>query len=90
MLIFLDQAKVCQPQDWLKVQSGIRRLITENERLPATNRLLTQIIPLPRTLATLVGQFEGAVHPAVPDVNIIWGMTDLIIRASKWFIGCGI
>jgi hypothetical protein len=46
-----------------------------------TTRLLTQIVPLPRTLATLVIQFEGAVHPAVPDVNIIWGLTDLNIKA---------
>jgi hypothetical protein len=82
----LDRAKVCQPRAWLKVQSGIRKLITETERLPTITRLLTQIIPLPRTLATLVGQFEGAVHPSVPEVNIIWGMTDLIIKASKWFI----
>lgn len=92
----LDQTKVCEPRDWLKVQSGIRKLITENEKLPKTSRnptttrLLTQIIPLPRTLANLVVRFEGAVHPSVPDVNIIWGMTDLIIKASRWLIVCGI
>jgi hypothetical protein len=88
--VLLDQTKVCQPRDWLKVQSGIRELITGNERFPTTTRLLTQIIPLPRTLANLVVRFEGAVHPSVPDVNIIWGMTDLIIKASKWLIVCGI
>ena len=86
----LDRAKVCQPRGWQKVQSGIRKLITENERLPATTRLLTQIIPLPRTLSILVGQFEGAVHPCVPEVNIIWGMTELIIKASRWTITNGI
>jgi hypothetical protein len=86
----LDQTKVCEPRDWLKVQSGIRKFIMENERLPTTTRLLNQIIPLPRTLANLVVRFEGAVHPSVPDVNIIWGITDLVINASKWLIVCGI
>lgn len=87
--VLLDRAKVCEPRDWLKVQSRIRKLITENERLPTTarnpttTRLLTQIIPLPRTLGTLVLQFEGAVYPSVPDLNIIWGMTDLVIKARK-------
>jgi len=79
----LDRAKVCEPRDWLKVQTGIRKLITENERFPTTTRLLTNLIPLPRSLANLVVRFEGAVHPSVPDVNIIWGMTDLIIKASQ-------
>jgi len=82
LIIFnlLDQERISQAQDWQKVQSKIRTIISDPKSLPITKRLLTQIIPLPRSLYILVGQFAGAVHPFIPDVSIIWGLAELNIQ----------
>lgn len=78
--ILLDREKVTQPGDWQKAQGYIRQIIADPPTPHVTKRLLTQIIPLPRSLYTLVGQFAGAIHPTVPDVEIIWGLVELNIK----------
>ncbi|KAN0114720.1 hypothetical protein V8E51_004264 [Hyaloscypha variabilis] len=77
-----DQERVNQFQDWQKVQFKIRTIVSDPKSLPITKRLLTQIIPLPRSLYSLVKEFASAVHPSNPDVSIIWGLTELNIKLS--------
>jgi hypothetical protein len=84
-----DRESVNQPGDWQKAQSYIRQIIADPPTPHVIKRLLTQITPLPRSLYTLVGQFEGAIHPSVPDVNIIWGLTELNIKVRRCPINLG-
>jgi hypothetical protein len=82
-IVLLDREKVSEPQDWQTVQSDIRKIIADPNALPVIKRLLTQIVPYPRSLATLVAQFAGAIHPFRADVNILWGLVELNIKARR-------
>lgn len=84
-----DRESVNQPGDWQKAQSYIRQIIADPPTPHPIKRLLAHIDPLPRSLYTLVGQFEGAIHPSVPDVNIIWGLTELNIKVRRRPINLG-
>jgi hypothetical protein len=82
-MALLDREKISEPQDWQTVLSDIRKIIADPQTLPVAKRLLTHIVPLPRSLATLVTQFAGALHPFEADVNVIWGLVDLNIKARR-------
>jgi hypothetical protein len=81
VIVLLDREKVNQPQDWQKVQTEIRNIQADPQSLTVTKRLLIQIMPLPRSLASLVVKFTGSIHPFVPDFNILWGLVALNIKA---------
>jgi hypothetical protein len=80
-MILPDREKVTETQDWHTVESDIRKVLAHPPALPFTKRLLIQIIPLPRTIDTLITQFTAAINPFNADVNIIWGLVDLNIKA---------
>jgi hypothetical protein len=82
IIALLDQEIINQSQDWQKLQSKIRAIISDPKSLPITKRLLTQIIPLPQSLYSLVKRFASAVNPSNPDMSIIWGLTELNIKVG--------
>lgn len=77
-----DCERIGEPQDWQTVQRNLRNHIGDPKTLPATGRLLATILPFPRSLATLVGKFTGAINPYEADVNVLWGLIDLNIKVK--------
>jgi hypothetical protein len=82
-MALLDREKISEPRDWQTVLRGMRKISADPQTPLATKALLTQIIPVPRSLATLVTQFAGTVHPFDAEVNIVWGLMDLNIKAGR-------
>jgi hypothetical protein len=64
------------------VESDIRKILADSKAPSFTKGLLIQIIPLLPSLDTLVTQFTVAINPFDVDVNILWGLIDLNIKAS--------
>jgi hypothetical protein len=79
-IVLLDGETISEPQDWHTVERDIRKILADSKATPITKRLLIQIIPLPRSLDTLVTQFTAAINPFDADVNILWGLIDLNIK----------
>jgi len=87
-----DRERISEPLNWTAVENDLRerianpqalsRAIADPQALSRTQLLLTQIIPLPRTLATLMAEFTRAIQPFEPDVNILWGLVGLNIKLA--------
>lgn len=77
----LDREKVKESIDWQTVQNDLRKHMNDPSTPPQARRLLSAIMPFPRALQTLVGQFTGSINPYDVDVNILWGLVDLNLKA---------
>ncbi len=75
-----DWEKINEPRDWQTLHTEIRRRGVDPQVLPITRRLLNHIQPFPRTLATFIGIFMGAIIPEEADFNVVWGLLDLNIK----------
>lgn len=81
----IDQKEINEPRDWISVQTSIRAKAADPQSLPVVKRLLTQIIPFPRSLANLVGRFTSSLHPHEADDTVLWGLADLNITVSHCY-----
>lgn len=77
-----DRDRISEPRDWLAVQANIRAKAADTQALPIARRLLTSIIPFPRSLANLVGRFSASLHPNEVEDKVLWGLIDVNVVVS--------
>jgi len=78
----IDRQTVQEPREWTDVADDIQEKATNQVYNAQMRRILMGIQPLPRTLSHLTETFETALTPHAIELNILWGLLFLNVKAS--------
>jgi hypothetical protein len=78
----IDRQTVQEPREWSNVADDIQEKASDQIYNAQMRRLLMGIQPLPRTLSNLADTFETALAPHAVELNILWGLLYLNVKAS--------
>jgi hypothetical protein len=78
----IDRQTVQESREWSTVADDIQEKASNQIYNAQMRRILMGIQPLPRTLSNLTDTFETALTPHTVELNILWGLLYLNVKAS--------
>ena len=78
----IDRQTVQEYREWRTVADDIHEMASNQIYNAQMRRILMGIQPLPRTLSNLTDMFETALIPHTIELNILWGLLYLNVKAG--------